>query len=194
MPEITVIHIAIIVVALLAGMLIGWVFRGSRSAGEKVAINRSWQEQLEAQRTEHARLLEQNKSLMEQNGQYQASNKDSKMRASELSEALKEAFARRDDLQRQIKDIRNNLESTVTERNQLQNDMENREVEDDATSTALQQRDVQIAKLKKDLAGWQARVPPILERFRARNEEAHGSWGRVYGLVVHVTYRGNAVI
>ena len=35
MPEITVIHIAIIVAALLIGVIIGWIFRGSRSAGEK---------------------------------------------------------------------------------------------------------------------------------------------------------------
>ena len=172
MPEITIIHIAVIVVALLVGVIVGWYFRGSRSAGEKTAINLGWQEQLAAQRNEHERLLEQNKSLMDQNSQYQASNKDSKMRASELSGALKETFERRDELQRQIKDIRSNLESTVAERNQLQDDMENRAVEDDVTSTALQQRDAKITKLKKELEGWQERVPPILERFRLRNEEA----------------------
>ena len=131
MPEITVIHIALIAAALLAGVIVGWIFRGSRSVGEKTAISLGWQEQLEAQRSEHERLLDQNKSLMEQNSQYQASNKDSKMRASELSDALKDAFERRDELQRQIKDIRNNLESTVVERDQLQNDMQTRGVEDD---------------------------------------------------------------
>jgi predicted flap endonuclease-1-like 5' DNA nuclease len=170
MSEITVIHIALIAVALLVGLIVGWIFRGSRSVGEKTAINLGWQEQLEAQRNEHERLSDQNKSLMEQNSQYQASHNDSKMRASELSDALKEAFERRDELQRQIKDIRNNLESTVVERDQLQSDMESREV--DVTSTALQQRDAKITKLQKELAGWQERVPPIIERFRARNEEA----------------------
>ena len=92
MPEITVIHIALIVVALIAGLVVGWLFRSGRSVGEKTAINLGWQEQLEAQRNEHERLSDQNKSLMEQNSQYQASHKDSKMRASELSGALKEAF------------------------------------------------------------------------------------------------------
>ena len=87
--------------------------RGSKISSEKAAINKGWQEQLEAQRHEHERLLDQNKSLMDQNSQYQASNKDSKMRASELSDALKEAFERRDELQRQMKDIRGNLESAV---------------------------------------------------------------------------------
>jgi predicted flap endonuclease-1-like 5' DNA nuclease len=173
MPEITVIHIALIAAALLVGVIVGWIFRGSRSVGEKTAINIAWQEQFEAQRQEHERLLEQNKSLMEQNSQYQASNKDSKMRAVELSDALKETFERRDELQRQIKDIRSNLESTVVERDQLQNDMQSRGVVDnDVTSTALQQRDQQITKLQNELDGWQERVPPIIERFRTRNEEA----------------------
>ena len=172
MPEITVIHIALIVVALIAGLVVGWLFRSGRSVGEKTAINLGWQEQLETQRNEHERLSDQNKSLMEQNSQYQASHKDSKMRASELSGALKEAFERRDELQRQIKDIRNNLESTVVERDQLQNDMESREVEDDVTSTVLQQRDAKITKLQKDLDNWQERVPLVIERFRTRNKEA----------------------
>jgi len=172
MPELTVIHIAIIAAALILGIVVGWVVRGSRSSSEKAAISLGWQEQLEAQRSEHERLLEQNKSLMAQNSQYQASNKDSKMRASELSDALKEAFERRDELQRQIKDIRSNLEATVTERDRLQSDMADRGAEEDVRSTTLQQRDEKIAKLSKELEGWQERVPPLIERFRTRNEEA----------------------
>ena len=82
MPEITVTHIALLAAALIVGVVVGWIFRGSRGSSEKAAINLGWQEQLEAQRQEHERLLDQNKSLMEQNSQYQASNKDSKMRAS----------------------------------------------------------------------------------------------------------------
>ena len=172
MPEITVIQIAIITGALIVGLVVGWIFRGKRSISEKIAINNGWQEQLEAQRNEHERLLDQNKSLMEQNSQYQASNKDSKMRASELSGALKEAFERRDELQRQIKDIRGNLEVAVLERDQLQNDIKSRAAEDDATSTALQRRDEKIEKLNRELDSWQERVPPLIERFRTRNEEA----------------------
>jgi len=171
-PEITVIQIAIITGALIVGLVVGWIFRGKRSISEKIAINKGWQEQLEAQRNEHERLLDQNKSLMEQNSQYQASNKDSKMRASELSGALKEAFERRDELQRQIKDIRGNLEVALLERDQLQNDIKSRAAEDDATSTALQRRDEKIEKLNRELDSWQERVPPLIERFRTRNEEA----------------------
>lgn len=171
MPELTVVHIALLAAALIVGIVVGWLFRGKRSDHEKITINEGWQEQLEAQRREHDRLLDQNKSLMEQNSQYQASNKDSKMRASELSEALKEAFERRDELQRQIKDIRSNLEATVEERDQLQNEMESLGG-GSSTADLLEERDELIARLTKDLEGWQARVPPLVERFRIRNEEA----------------------
>ncbi len=173
MPEITVIHIALLATALIVGVIIGWIFRGRRSSSEKTTINASWQEQMETQRSEQERLLEQNKSLMEQNSQYQVSNEDSKKRAAELSKSLRETFHRRDDLQRQIKDIRNNLELTVSERDQLQNDVQNREVKNDVTSTTLQQRDDMIARLTKDLEGWQERVPPLVERFKIRDEDAN---------------------
>jgi len=172
MPELTVTHIALLVAALIVGIIVGWLFRGKKSNREKTAINLGWQEQLEAQRQEHERLVDQNKSLMDQNSQYQASNKDSKMRASELSDALKEAFERRDELQRQIKDIRNNLEATVEERDQLQNEMENLGDGGENAADLLHDRDEMIARLSKELEGWQERVPPLVERFRVRNEEA----------------------
>ncbi len=172
MPEITATHIAILVAALIIGTVIGWVGRGSRSSSEKSAINEGWQEQLAAQRNEHERLLEQNKSLMDQNSQYQASNKDAKMRASELSDALKETFERRDELQRQLKDIRGNLEAAVTERDQLQSDMQSQSSENDDASTALQEKDERIEKLGRELENWQDRLPPLIEKFRQRNAEA----------------------
>lgn len=172
MPEITALHIGILVVALLAGIVLGWVVRGGRSSGEKAAINAGWQEQVEAQRNEHERLLEQNKSLMEQNSQFQASNKDAKMRASELSDALKEAFERRDELQRQLKDIRGNLEVAVSERDQLQDDIQAQTSKDDSTAEAMREKDEKIEKLNDELEKWQDRLPPLIERFRKRNEEA----------------------
>jgi predicted flap endonuclease-1-like 5' DNA nuclease/uncharacterized protein YoxC len=172
MPEITVIHIAALFIALLIGIVIGWLVRGGRSRSEKAAINSGWQEQLLAQRGEHERLLEQNKSLMDQNSQYQASNKDAKMRASELSDALKEAFERRDALQRQIKDIRSNLETAVSERDQLQSDIQNQASTADSAAAALEEKDARIDKLNQELENWQNRLPPLIERFQKRNREA----------------------
>jgi predicted flap endonuclease-1-like 5' DNA nuclease len=172
MPEITVTHIALLAGALIIGVILGWIVRGNRTAGEKTAINAGWQEQLEAQRNEHERLMEQNKSLMEQTSQFQASNKDAKMRASELSSALKEAFERRDELQRQIKDIRGNLEVAVTQRDRLQSDIASRVANSDNESAANKDRDDKIFNLSRELENWQDRLPPLIERYQKRNAEA----------------------
>ena len=168
MPEITVTHIALLAVVLIAGIVIGWIARTSRCAKEKAAVSIGWQEQLAAQRSEHDRLSGQNKSLMEQVSQYQASNTDAKMRAKELSDALKEAFERRDELQRQIKDIRSSLEATIAQRDQLQIEQNSRETSGDV----LKEKDEKILKLNRDLDGWRDRLPPLIERYKVRNEEA----------------------
>ena len=172
MPEITVYHIATLTVVLLLGVICGWVFRSSRSSREKTAINAGWQAQINSQQTEHDRLAGQNKSLMEQISQYQASNKDSKMRARELSDSLKEAFERRDDLQRQLKEIRSNLEVAVAQRDKLKTNADFVTSRGNATAKALEEKDDKIRRLNKELANWQERVPPLLERYRQRDLEA----------------------
>ena len=168
MPELTVIHIGFMVAATIIGAVAGWILRGNRAQQEKAAVSEGWQAQIEAQRREHDRLLDQNKGLMEQVSQFQAQHNDAKNRAKELSGAVQEAFARRDELQREIKDIRSNLEVAVNERDQLQSDMEARGAE----QQLLQQKDEHIEKLAKELENWQNRLPPLIERFRVRNEEA----------------------
>lgn len=172
MPEITAMHIAILAGSVAAGAVIGWIVRGSRCAQEKIAVNEGWQQQLEAQRVEHERLLGQNKNLMEQVSQLQASGKDGTNRARELSDALKEAFARRDELQRELKDIRSNLEVAVQQREKLQSDMKSTEARDDNAQSALKERDDKILSLNRELENWQNRLPPLIERFRERDQEA----------------------
>ena len=168
MPELNVIHIAIIAAMTVAGAIVGWVLRGNRSKNEKAAVNASWQEQMNAQRTEHDRLTEQNTALMEQVSQYLASNKDAKNRAKELSLAVQEAYSRRDELQREIKDVRGNLEVAMTERDQLQTNISSREGE----SASAADKDARIKKLQTELENWQNRLPPLIEKFRLRNEDA----------------------
>ncbi|MEM7430915.1 MAG: hypothetical protein AAF351_03130 [Pseudomonadota bacterium] len=172
MPELTATHFALLAGAVIAGIVLGWIARSGRSNSEKNAINAGWQEQLEAQRAEHGRLMEQNKSLMEQNSQYQASNHDSRNRASELSDSLREAADRRDDLQRQIKEIRSELETAVGQRNQLQSEIATREGNASSDAERLARREATIEKLSNELKNWQERVPPLVERFRIRNDEA----------------------
>ena len=168
MPELNAIHIAIIAVMTVVGAIVGWILRGNRSQEEKAAVSSGWQEQMNAQRTEHDRLTDQNKGLMEQINQYQASNRDAKNRAKELSEAVQEAYARRDELQREIKDIRGNLEVAMSERDQLQSDISAKAGE----SLAAQEKDAHIKKLQLELENWQSRLPPLIEKFRQRNAEA----------------------
>ena len=172
MPDITVVQIGLLTLAAVIGIIAGWVMRGNRCAQEKLAVNAGWQEQLEAQRSEHDRLLGQNKNLMEQVSQYQASQKDATNRAKELSGALKEAFGKRDELQREIKDVRNKLEAAVGERDKLQADMQSHGSGTNLTDTTLQEKDDKIFKLSRELENWQGRLPPLIERYKIRNEEA----------------------
>lgn len=168
MPEITAIHIALPALAFLVGAATGWVVRGNRVRQEKVAINAGWHAQMEAQRTEHQRLVGQNKSLMDQISQYQASNQDAKNRARELSEAAQNAHARRDELQREIKDVRSNLETVLSQRDKLRSDIANQDFE----KSASEQKDEKIFQLSRELESWHNRLPPLIERYRVRNEEA----------------------
>ncbi len=174
MPEFTIVHLGIglLMLAAVIGVIVGWLFRGNRCAQEKIVVNAGWQEQLEAQRIEHERLLGQNKNLMDQISEFQASGEDANNRAKELSAALKENFAQRDELQREIKEIRGRLETAIGERDGLQTDIVNLSVSGDSLTSALQQKDDKIFRLSRELENWHGRLPPLLERFRVRDEEA----------------------
>lgn len=169
MPELTVTHFGLLALLLVLGLLIGWFLRADRCAKEKIAVNASWQDQLQSQQSEHNRLAEQNKSLMEQISQYQASQKDYSNRAKELSESLKEAFGRRDVLQRQLKDTRGQLELAVAQRNRAREELQGNPK---GQKAALREKDDKIFHLSRELTSWQSRVPPLVERFQEKNLEA----------------------
>ena len=172
MPEIAPIEIGMLAGMLIIGVALGWIFRAVRCAKEKIAVTAGWQEQLETQRGEQDRLEEQNKSLMEQISQYQASIKDSNLRAKELADSLKEAFERSDALQRQVKDYRASLEVATAQRDKLKASVATREARDGASATAIREKDEKIFGLSRELTAWQNRVPPLVERFRTRDLEA----------------------
>ncbi len=172
MPEITAAFIAFIAASVAVGAVVGWITRGRRCAQEKITVNEGWQRQIEAQRGEHGRLVSQNRTLMEQVSQLQASGKDATNRARELSDALKEAFERRDQLQRQLKEIRSSLERTVRQRDELQSEVHSSEQRDGSTRAALKEKDDKIFHLSRELENWQNRLPPLIERYRVRDGEA----------------------
>ena len=172
MPELTAINIGILAGALVVGLALGWVFRGERSAKEKIAINAGWQDQLESVQAELDRLAEQNVSLMEQISQYQASQKDSVNRAKELSDSLRETFKRRDELQRQLKDFRVQLAAANDQRDKLQSAVENREITNKSSANEAREKDDKIFHLSRELTSWQSRVPPLVEKFQERDQQA----------------------
>lgn len=172
MPEITPILFGLLLALLALGFVLGWILRGGRISREKTAINVNWQNQMSAQKTEHDRLADQNKSLMEQISQYQASKKDSDLRAKELSSSLKEAFEKRDELQRQLKEIRSKLDVAVAQRDKLRADLDSGAVRTEASTSAIKDRDEKIFKLSRELESWRNRLPPLMERFRLRDLEA----------------------
>jgi len=169
MPELTVIHIGLLALMLVIGVIVGWMVRGDRCAKEKIAVNASWQDQIQSQQSEHGRLAEQNKSLMEQISQYQASQKDYSNRAKELSDSLKEAFSKRDELQRQLKDYRGNLEVAIAQRDRLRSSLQNNPA---GQASALKEKDDKIFGLSRELTSWQSRVPPLVQRFQERDKQA----------------------
>ena len=172
MPELTPIVAGIYMLVLVAGVALGFLLRGTQIRREKNAISASWQDQMAAQKVEHDRLAEQNTSLMQQISQYRASKKDADLRAKELSSSLKEAFDRRDELQREAKDTRVDLEAARTRVEALQSKVDSVSVRLDANTAALKEKDQKIFKLSRELESWQGRLPPLLERFRLRDREA----------------------
>ncbi len=172
MPEITLLLLGLLLVMFGLGFVLGWILRGGRIRREKAAINVSWQDQMSAKKVEHERLADQNKSLMEQVSQYQASKKDADRRAKELSASLKETFELRDELRRKLKQSRHNVDLAMAQRDKLKADLDTLTVQSDASAGALKDKDQKIFNLSRELESWQNRLPPLIERFRLRDLEA----------------------
>ncbi|MEQ8207278.1 MAG: hypothetical protein RIA65_13990 [Woeseia sp.] len=159
---------ALLVTAIL-GALLGWFLHSRRCAKEKMAVSDGWQHQVDAQRVEHERIATQNSSLMEQISQHQASGKDIRKRANDLTTQLKIALGNSNDLQRKLKESRSNLAIAVAQRDKLNSRLESGAARQD---TALGEKDEKIARLKRELGKWQERIPPLVERYRLRDLEA----------------------
>jgi predicted flap endonuclease-1-like 5' DNA nuclease len=168
MPEITFVHIALLAAAALIGLIVGWIVRGSRATQERRAINAGWQEQIKEERSEMERLAKQNQYLMDQNSQSQAASRQAMKRAKDLSDAMQEAYQRRNDMRRKLKAIRSNLETAVSERDELKMSIASQ----GSPGAAGEDKDDKIFQLSRELDDWQKRLPPLIERYRVRDEEA----------------------
>lgn len=172
MPEITLLLLGLLVVMFGLGFFLGWILRGARIQREKAAINVSWQDQMQARKTEHDRLAAQNKTLMEQVNQHQASLKDADRRTKELSTALKEALGLRDELRQKLKQSRGNVDVATSQRDQVHDDLSTLRAQNDAHASALKDKDEKIFNLSRELESWRNRLPPLMERFKLRDLEA----------------------
>jgi len=168
MPEINIAHIVLLAVAALLALIVGWIIRGMRAGEERRAINASWKEQIREERDELERLTAQNKYLMEQNSEAQVSGQEAMKRTRELSQSMQEAYQRRNEMRRKLKAIRKNLEITVNERDELKMSLATNDDDADPSNG----KDDKIFQLSRELDDWQKRLPPLIERYRARDAEA----------------------
>ena len=168
MPEIAYVHILLLAAAALIGLIAGWIVRSRRAVRERRAINAGWQEQLKEDRSEIERLAGQNKYLMDQNSLAQASSRQALKRAKDLSDAMQEAYQRRNNMRRKLKAIRSNLETAVSERDELKMNIANQ----GGPGPTAKDKDDKIFELSRELDDWQKRLPPLIERYRVRDEEA----------------------
>lgn len=158
--------------AAVAGLIVGWVLRARRAALEKKAINAGWQHQIDAQQAQNERVSARNTSLTEQLNQQQAQASAARGKVSQVERDLAQARADHDALQAEIREIRGNLEQALVQRDRLRSNVQSKNVHEETISAALRRKDEKIARLKLELGRWQERVPPLVERYRARDLEA----------------------
>src|SRR5690606_31319673 len=60
----------------------------------------------------------------------------------------------------------------ISERERLQADLRGREARGDTAVHTLREKDEKIFKLSRELTSWQNRLPPLIAKFRERDEEA----------------------
>jgi predicted flap endonuclease-1-like 5' DNA nuclease len=168
MPQLTLLQAMLLLIPVLVAAAAGWIIRGIRAGRERREINAAWQENTRQQQQEQQRLQEQNAYLMERNSRFNTESKAAKKRARELAESVQEANLRRRDLRRKLKAIRADLENAVTQRDELKMTMSARG--DDPRSS--QDKDGKIFQLSRELESWQKRLPPLIERYRKRDQEA----------------------
>lgn len=172
MPELSASRLAIAALILLVAAASGWLLRSRRAAREKAAINASWQQQLDAQQKENDRIAAQSRHLREQIGHLQQSNVRARDRAEALADQLEEAVASRDQLMSRLATAEGEAKRALAQRERLRSDVESKALRRDAAYSQLREKDDKIARLKVELARWQERVPPLVERYRRRDQEA----------------------
>ena len=171
MPELTTMNIGLLVLVLVVGVVLGWLFRSSRAAKDEIAINAEWQDPIKTQQIAHDRLVKQNENLMQQINQYQASHEVSVNRTNELSASLKKALDLRDEMQRQLKELGKHLQLTTAQRDKLNTAVDILDNQIKRSTDGLKEKDDEIFRQSRELKSWLGRVPPLVEKYRARDKQ-----------------------
>lgn len=172
MPELSLLQLAVAALVLLVAALAGWLLRGRRAAREKAAIGASWQQQVDAQQSANDRIAAQNTHLKEQVAELQKAGSSARSRVQVLADELAQVAQLREDLSRELSDLRRELGRCDAERRRLRATVDNRSLDTETANSRLREKDEKIGRLKLELARWQERVPPLVERFRQRDSEA----------------------
>ncbi|HEX5788848.1 MAG TPA: hypothetical protein VFY03_11745 [Woeseiaceae bacterium] len=172
MPEVTAPCVVLLAALLFTGVAVGWFARARRAAREKAALDKGVEAEVDAHRSERDSLAALNRELAAEAGRYEAAYRDATNRSKQLASALREALARRDRLQGQVKDVRANLEGALAERRRLESDVRKFASEDGSRAAALREKDEKIFRLSRELDSWQDRLPPLVKRFKDRDDDA----------------------
>lgn len=172
MPDSPLLHIGLFGLATFVGAVLGWLARGRQSAAPPSGTREAPRGPGDAWHAEQERLALRNRALVERLNALQASEQEATNRARELSSVLKEAFARRDRLQRQVGAVRAELGDAFAERQRLRSELRRLGDSGREHALALSERDRVIFRLSRELEGWQERLPPLIQRFSDRDEEA----------------------
>jgi predicted flap endonuclease-1-like 5' DNA nuclease len=152
MPEFSLALISEVGFGLLAGLVLGWIFRAARVAREKQLVNAGWQEQLNVQYDEIERLREQNAQLLEQVQQHKHAYKD-------LTERLESASSGEEHAQAKLVDANKSNEALHERLSTL--------------SKALEAAEQKAKDQAAELLAWQSRIAPLVNKYRERVAQVH---------------------
>jgi predicted flap endonuclease-1-like 5' DNA nuclease len=159
-------------VVALVGSVVGWLARGRQAAALQSGMRSEAAAQQSAWYAEQLQLTARNRGLIERLDACRASETDAANRAREFSAVLKEAFERRDDLQCQVAESHSELADAALARQRLQSELMRQRDRENQHADALGERDRVIFRLSRELEGWQERLPPLIQRFRERDDDA----------------------
>ncbi len=151
-PDVPTKTILIVIIALLIGALIGWLFCRWQQRRREIAVAAEWRDQVESVKRSEKRINAERKNLM-----------------AELAEVRTELSRRDDSAPADSDDIHARLKQSLQKRDSLNEALQNLIARTrDLTQTA-KEKDEKIFALSRELESWQQRLPPLLNRYKDKD-------------------------